>query len=63
MQIVHCFRVDSKKKLVGQIGESFADLLQLVETTCNYTRKNLTTCSKSANKPSTSFVRTACCKL
>ena len=28
-----------------------------------YTRKNLTTCSKSANKPSTSCVRTACYKL
>ena len=27
------------------------------------TRKNLTTCSKSANKPSTSCVRTACYKL
>ena len=27
-----------------------------------YTRKNLTTCSKSANKPSTSCVRTACYK-
>ena len=25
-----------------------------------YTRKNLTTCSKSANKPSTSCVRMAC---
>ena len=25
-----------------------------------YTRKNLTSCSKSANKPSTSCVRTAC---
>ena len=28
-----------------------------------YTRKNLTTCSKSANKPSTSCVRMACYKL
>ena len=28
-----------------------------------YTRKNLTTCSKSANKLSTSCVRTACYKL
>ena len=28
-----------------------------------YTRKNLTTCSKSANKPSPSCVRTACYKL
>ena len=28
-----------------------------------YTRKNLTTCSKSANKPSTSCVPTACYKL
>ena len=28
-----------------------------------YTRKNLTTCSKSANKPSTSCVRTACYNL
>ena len=28
-----------------------------------YTRKNLTSCSKSANKPSTSCVRTACPKL
>ena len=28
-----------------------------------YTRKNLTTCSKSANKPLTSCVRTACFKL
>ena len=28
-----------------------------------YTRKNLTTCSKSANKPSTSCVRTACYEL
>ena len=28
-----------------------------------FTRKNLTTCSKSANKPSTSCVRTACYKL
>ena len=28
-----------------------------------YTCKNLTTCSKSANKPSTSCVRTACYKL
>jgi hypothetical protein len=28
-----------------------------------YTRKNLTSCSKSANKPSTSYVRTACPKL
>ena len=28
-----------------------------------YTSKNLTTCSKSANKPSTSCVRTACYKL
>jgi hypothetical protein len=27
------------------------------------TRKNLTSCSKSANKPSTSCVRTACPKL
>jgi hypothetical protein len=26
----------------------------------NYTRKNITFCSKSANKPSTSCVRTAC---
>ena len=29
----------------------------------SYTRKNLTTCSKSANKPLTSCVRTACYKL
>ena len=29
----------------------------------HYTRKNLTTCSKSANKPLTSCVRTACYKL
>ena len=29
----------------------------------DYTRKNLTTCSKSANKPSTSCVRTVCYKL
>ena len=29
----------------------------------NYTRKNLPTCSKSANKPSTSCVRTTCYKL
>ena len=28
-----------------------------------YTRKNLTTCNKSANKPSTSSVRTACYNL
>jgi hypothetical protein len=28
-----------------------------------YTRKNLTSCSKSANKPSTSCLRTACPKL
>ena len=28
-----------------------------------YTRKNLTTCSKSANKPLTSCLRTACYKL
>ena len=28
-----------------------------------YTHKNLTTCRKSANKPSTSCVRTACYKL
>ena len=28
-----------------------------------YTRNNLTTCSKSANKPPTSCVRTACYKL
>ena len=28
-----------------------------------YTRKNLTTCNKSANKPSTSCVRTACYNL
>ena len=28
-----------------------------------YMRKNLTSCSKSANKPSTSCVRTACPKL
>ena len=28
-----------------------------------YTRKNLTTCNKSANKPSKSCVRTACSKL
>ena len=28
-----------------------------------YTRKSLTTCNKSANKPSTSCVRTACYKL
>ena len=28
-----------------------------------YTRKNLTSCSKSANKPSTSRIRTACPKL
>ena len=28
-----------------------------------YTRKNLTSCSKSTNKPSTSCVRTACPKL
>jgi hypothetical protein len=28
-----------------------------------YTRKNLTSCSKSVNKPSTSCVRTACPKL
>ena len=28
-----------------------------------YTCKNVTTCSKSANKPSTSCVRMACCKL
>ena len=30
---------------------------------CSYTRKNLASCSKSANKPSTSCVRTACPKL
>jgi hypothetical protein len=30
---------------------------------CSYTRKNLTSCSKSANKPSTSCVRTACWEL
>ena len=29
----------------------------------NYTRKNLTTCTKSKNKPSTSCVRTASYKL
>ena len=28
-----------------------------------YTRKNLRTCTRSANKPSTSCVRTACYKL
>ena len=28
----------------------------------NYTRKNLTTCNKSADKPSTRCVRTACTK-
>jgi hypothetical protein len=37
------------------------DLCCLVES--NYTRKNLASCSKSANKPSTSCVRTACPKL
>ena len=33
------------------------------ENVTDYTRKNLTTCSKSANKSSTSCVRTACYKL
>ena len=28
-----------------------------------YTRKNLTSCNKSANKPSTRGIRTACHKL
>jgi hypothetical protein len=34
----------------------------LLEEILPYTRKNLTSCSKSANKPSTSCVRTACPK-
>ena len=39
----------------------FLEKLNLLKK--RYTRKNLTTCSKSANKPSTSCVRTACYKL
>jgi hypothetical protein len=35
----------------------------LIDFVIDYTRKNLTSCSKSANKPSTSCVRTACPKL
>ena len=38
-------------------------LLKTMTSISHYTRKNLTTCRKSANKPSTSFVRTACPKL
>ena len=37
--------------------------VKLCETAVTYTRKNLIICSKSANKPSTSCVRTACYKL
>ena len=37
--------------------------LSEMEGGSNYTRKNFTSCSKSANKPSTSCVRTACLKL
>ena len=37
--------------------------LRAFSTVVFYTRKNLTTCSKSANKPSTSCVRTGCYKL
>jgi hypothetical protein len=38
-------------------------LIQAVSNQLLYKRKNLTSCSKSANKPSTSCVRTACPKL
>jgi hypothetical protein len=40
-----------------------ADLLQDVTFLCMYTHKNLTSCNKSANKPSTRCIRTACYKL
>ena len=42
---------------------SYPLVLNLILELLDYTRKNLTTCSKSANKPSTSCVRTACLKL
>ena len=38
-------------------------LFQDTKITNQITYKNLTACSKSANKPSTSCVRTACYKL
>jgi hypothetical protein len=47
-----------------QLVDGFlANLLQDVRFFCVYKRKYLTSCSKSANKPSTSCVRTACPKL
>ena len=42
---------------------SQAMLFMLMVISLGYTHKNLTTCSNSANKPSTSCVRTACYKL
>jgi hypothetical protein len=58
------------KLLEQHCYKSAAGLLQLVRFyMCTarrariYTRKNLTSCSKSANKPSTSCVCTACPKL
>jgi hypothetical protein len=53
--------------LLTSCWNSIATSLLQVFTTCAflrvYTRTNLTSCSKSANKPSTSCVRTACPKL
>ena len=51
----YCLTLAPQFQAISQIGA--ASRLGL------YTRKNLTTCSKSADKPSTSCVRTACYKL
>ena len=47
-------------------GTSVQDLFRRVYSSQRpgfYTRKNLTTCNKSADKPSTRCVRTACSKV
>ena len=44
-------------------GKNSLKFLTVARRSDDYTRKNLTSCSKSANKLSTSCVRTACYKL
>ena len=57
--VFHFNRIVTKRSVFYGLVSTQAELM----TWTQYKRKNLTTCSKSANKPSTNCVRTACYKL
>ena len=54
------FYIQIRTVLYNLLTSTIVAAITRTLTNVSYTRKNLTTCSKSANKPSTSYVRTAC---